>query len=185
MGARPAPSPLSSRLVVLRHRDFRLLWRAEAVSAVGSQMHTIAANWQALQLLGTRVYHLSVGSAHRAVAAAPLGLSALGLAAPVSFDLAYAFYALTGVVDTVSYVIRTTIRQLLPPDTARGRMAGLHLLLGSGGPELGELEAGLVASVAGVPAAIVAGGLVTMALTAWIARSGPDLRAYMGLSGPQ
>jgi len=119
------------------------------------------------------------------VAAFGAAWALFGLAAPVSFALAYAFYALTGVADTVSYVIRTTIRQLLTPDDARGRMAGLHLLLGSGGPELGELEAGLVASVAGIPAAIVAGGLVTMVLTAWVAQRRPALRAYTGPpSGP-
>ncbi len=118
------------------------------------------------------------------VAAFGAAWALFGLAAPVSFALAYAFYALTGVADTVSYVIRTTIRQLLTPDDARGRMAGLHLLLGSGGPELGELEAGLVASVAGIPAAIVAGGLVTVVLTAWVAQRRPALRAYTGPSGP-
>ena len=47
-----------------------------------------------------------------------------------------------------------------------------------GGPQLGELEAGLVASAFGVPAAIVSGGLATVLLTAWVAWRYPLLRNY-------
>ena len=86
--------------------------------------------------------------------------------------------ALTGAGDTVSTVIRGTLRQLITPDRLRGRMTSVNMVFFMGGPELGELEAGLVASVLGVPFAIVTGGLATVLLTIWVARQYPSLRKY-------
>ena len=94
--------------------------------------------------------------------------------------LSYLAYAASGAADTVSYVIRTTIRQALTPDALRGRVAGVHLVLGDAGPEFGELEAGILAALAGAPAAIVAGGVATVVATGWAAWRWPELRAYRG-----
>ncbi len=76
MNSRSAPS---SRLAVLRYRDFRLLWGAEVVSSIGSGMHGIATYWLTLQLLGSAVYHPMLVGHRLAVAAAPLALGVLGL----------------------------------------------------------------------------------------------------------
>ncbi len=100
-----------------------------------------------------------------------------------SFFPAYLFFALTGAADTVSTVIRATMRQLLTPDRLRGRMTSVNMIFFLGGPQLGEMEAGLVASVLGVPFAIVSGGLITVLLTGWIAWRYPQLRAYEGEEG--
>jgi MFS family permease len=112
------------------------------------------------------------------VSVAVFGVATALFGCSTIFILSYVFYGLTGTADTVSYVIRTTIRQELTPDAVRGRMASLHLILGAGGPELGELEAGLVAALCGVPVSIVSGGVVTVLLTAWIAWKWPGLRRY-------
>ncbi len=94
------------------------------------------------------------------------------------FALSYLFFALTGAADTVSTVIRHTIRQMLTPDHLRGRMSSVHMILASGGPQLGELEAGLVAALWGAPIAIITGGVATVLLTAWVAWASPALRHY-------
>ncbi|HVB65559.1 MAG TPA: MFS transporter [Nitrolancea sp.] len=94
------------------------------------------------------------------------------------FVLAYLLYSLTGATDTVSYVIRTTLRQSLTPNEMRGRVAGIHMTLGDAGPALGELESGIVASLFSAPIAIVTGGLATFFLTLWAARRWNDLRNY-------
>ena len=47
-----------------------------------------------------------------------------------------------------------------------------------GGPQLGELEAGVVAALFGVSFSVVSGGIITLVLTAWIASQYPALRAY-------
>ena len=66
--------------------------------------------------------------------------------------------AVTGASDTVSTVLRQTIRQLVTPDKLRGRMTSINMMFFMGGPQLGELEAGVVASVVGAPWSVVIGG---------------------------
>ncbi len=114
---------------------------------------------------------LLVSVAVYGIATALFGLS-------TGFILSYFFYALTGAGDTVSTVIRGTLRQLLTPDYLRGRMTSVNMIFFMGGPQLGELEAGLVAAAFGAPFAIVTGGIATVFLTAWIAWKYPRLRNY-------
>lgn len=100
------------------------------------------------------------------------------------FALSYFFFALTGAADTVSTVIRNIIRQLHTPDELRGRMVGVNMIFFIGGPQLGELEAGLVAAAFGVPFSIVSGGVATVLLTLWVAWRFRDLRAYRAITQP-
>lgn len=108
------------------------------------------------------------------------GLATALFGISTSFALSYVLFALTGAADTVSTVIRNLIRQLTTPDHLRGRMVGVNMLFFLGGPQLGELEAGVVAAVLGVPFAIVSGGVATVVLTAWVALKYPKLREYDG-----
>ena len=99
-----------------------------------------------------------------------------------SFGLTLAALALVGLTDTISTVVRQTVRQLVTPDALRGRMTGVNMIFFMGGPQLGELEAGFVASLfasvaAGATFAVVSGGVGTIlvaALVAWRARSVRD-----------
>jgi MFS family permease len=105
-------------------------------------------------------------------------------AATVVFGLSRAFWltffclAASGAADTVSMVLRNLIRQLETPDHLRGRAAGVMMVFFMGGPQLGELEAGLVANWLGAAASVVTGGLGCLAATAWIAARTPALRRY-------
>ena len=67
--------------------------------------------------------------------------------------------ATLGAADTVSTVLRQTIRQLVTPNHLRGRMTSINMMFFMGGPQLGELEAGTVAAVIGAPLSVVAGGM--------------------------
>jgi MFS family permease len=95
-----------------------------------------------------------------------------------SFWLSFACLALTGATDTVSMVFRNLIRQLETPDHLRGRMVGVNMVFFMGGPQLGELEAGLVAQWLGAVFSVVSGGIACVAATAWIAATTPALRHY-------
>ena len=80
-----------------------------------------------------------------------------------SFWLTLIALAGTGLADAISTVIRQTIRQFVTPDRLRGRMTSINMIFFMGGPQLGELEAGLVASlfastVVGVTVSVVSGG---------------------------
>ena len=74
--------------------------------------------------------------------------------------------AMTGASDTVSTVLRQTIRQLVTPNHLRGRMTSINMMFFMGGPQLGELEAGILASVIGTPLSVVVGGLGSVACAA-------------------
>lgn len=95
-----------------------------------------------------------------------------------SFVLSYVLFAITGAADTVSTVIRNVIRQLATPDHMRGRMVGVNQIFFQGGPQLGELEAGVVGAAFGVPFAIASGGVATVLIALWMAWRYPDLRRH-------
>jgi MFS family permease len=101
-------------------------------------------------------------------------------AATVAFGLSRVFWlsllmlALTGAADTVSTVMRQTIRQLVTPNHLRGRMTSVNMIFFMGGPQLGELEAGALAALLGAPLSVVIGGigcLVAVSLTTVKAKS--------------
>ncbi len=92
------------------------------------------------------------------------------------------FFALilVGAADSLSTIIRNTIRNMNTPDALRGRMTGVNQIFFMGGPQLGEIEAGAVAQGFGVPFAIVSGGLGTILIVAFIAARWPLLLQYSG-----
>lgn len=114
------------------------------------------------------------------VAVGIYGLATALFGLSTSFVLSYIFFALTGSSDTVSTVIRGTLRQILTPDHLRGRMVSVNMMFFMGGPQLGELEAGVVAAALGAPFAIFTGGVATILLTVWVAWQFPRLRNYRG-----
>ena len=95
-----------------------------------------------------------------------------------SFALTFFCLAVTGAADTVSMVLRNVIRQLATPDRMRGRMTGVNMVFFMGGPQLGELEAGLVAQAWSAPVSVVTGGIGCLIATAWTAWRTPALRRY-------
>jgi hypothetical protein len=106
-----------------------------------------------------------------------------------SYVLTVLALAGTGLADVVSTVIRQTLRQLITPDELRGRMTAVNMIFFLGGPQLGELEAGLVASLfasatLGVTVSIVSGGVVTLVATAVVAGATPLVRGYLASSEP-
>ena len=93
--------------------------------------------------------------------------------------------AIVGAADTVSTILRQTIRQLATPNNLRGRMTSVNMIFFMGGPQLGELEAGALAALFGAPFSVVTGGVGCL-LAAAIAFGGRTLRRYAGtVSGKQ
>jgi MFS family permease len=67
--------------------------------------------------------------------------------------------AIAGWADVLSAVFRNTILQLRVPDRLRGRMNAIQVAVVSGGPRLGDLEAGGVATAVSPLFSVVSGGL--------------------------
>ena len=96
------------------------------------------------------------------------------------YGLVFIALALIGAADSISTIIRNTIRQLNTPDALRGRMTSINQIFFMGGPQLGEMEAGAVAQFFGVPFAIISGGVGAI-LGVWLVASiWPALTRYNG-----
>jgi len=108
------------------------------------------------------------------------GLSTILLGLAGSFGIAMLALIAIGASDTVSTIIRNTIRQLHTPDYLRGRMTSINQIFFMGGPQLGEVEAGAVAQIFSTPVAIITGGIGCLLAVAWVARRWPQLRQYNG-----
>jgi predicted MFS family arabinose efflux permease len=118
-------------------------------------------------------------------AVAVYGLATVGFGLSRVFWFSFLCLAATGAADTVSTTFRNLIRQLETPDRLRGRMIGVNMVFFIGGPQLGELEAGLVANWLGAVVSVVTGGLGCLAATAAIAGVTPALRAYRRQEMPE
>ncbi len=84
----------------------------------------------------------------------------------------------TGAADTVSTVLRQTIRQLVTPNHLRGRMTSINMMFFMGGPQLGELEAGVLAGLIGAPLSVVIGGLGSLTAAAIAALKSKSLMKF-------
>jgi MFS family permease len=84
--------------------------------------------------------------------------------------------AISGAADTVSMVVRQTLRQLLTPDALRGRMTSVNMIFFMGGPQLGEVEAGAVAKGFGARFSVASGGVACVAAAILLALAIPSLR---------
>ena len=94
------------------------------------------------------------------------------------FLLSVFFLAMLGAADTVSMILRHTIRQLATPDILRGRVTSVISIFYSTGPQLGNLEAGLVAALMGAALSVITGGIATIITVAVVAYLVPQLRNY-------
>ena len=106
------------------------------------------------------------------------GLATIGFGISRWFWLTFACLAVTGATDTISIIIRNIVRQLETPDRLRGRMIGVNMVFFIGGPQLGEFEAGALASWLGATFSVISGGIGCVIATAWVAASTPALRHY-------
>jgi MFS family permease len=114
------------------------------------------------------------------VAVVVFGFATIIFGAARSFLLAMFALIIIGAADTVSTIIRNTIRQLTTPDYIRGRMTSINMIFFQGGPQLGEMEAGLVAQLFGAPVAIISGGIGCIIAVILISHRWPQIRNYNG-----
>ena len=125
-----------------------------AAPAVGSLLATVTSGW---------VAHVHRHGVAVCLAAAGWGLGIVVLGLAPGLALALAGLVVAGFADMLSGIFRGTIWNQTIPDRLRGRLAGIEQVSYSTGPLLGNVEAGLVASLAGVRASIVSGGFLCVA----------------------
>ena len=118
--------------------------------------------------------------------------AALGWFAPASLDeshanlvligVAFACLAVAGGSDNVSAIYRSTMMQTAVPDAMRGRLQGIFIVVVAGGPRLGALYAGTLATLGALWFPPLLGGLLIMGLVALLVRLTPRFRAYDALA---
>jgi MFS family permease len=149
----------------------------------------VAYGWlSSAQAIGAMAAALVISQMHQIrrqgmvflLAVVVFGIATIIFGAARSFLFAMFALIIIGAADTVSTIIRNTIRQLSTPDYIRGRMTGINMIFFQGGPQLGEVEAGVVAQIFGAPIAIITGGIGCIVAAILIARRWPQIRTYNG-----
>lgn len=102
------------------------------------------------------------------------GVAIIGFGLTPALWLAVLCLAVAGAADMVSAVLRTSMLQIAAPDHMRGRMQGVFIVVVAGGPRLGDLRAGALASAASVSVAMVSGGVVVVAAMVVVAVAVPS-----------
>ncbi|ALJ21093.1 MFS transporter [Microbacterium sp. No. 7] len=96
----------------------------------------------------------------------------------VLIAVAAVFLAATGAADNVSAIYRSTMMQAAVPDTMRGRLQGVFMVVVAGGPRVGALYAGALATVTTLWFPPLLGGFVIVGLVGVLVRLNPRFRAY-------
>jgi MFS family permease len=150
-------SVFSGRITTLRRQGLAVGWSIAAYGAC---------------ILGFGVVVLVTGVRGTDATNAPI--------APVALVLAVLFIAGSGAADNVSAIFRSTMLQSAAPDNMRGRLQGIFTVVVTGGPRLGDLFVGVVATAGALWAPPLLGGVIIIVLIATILRLQSSFRMYDG-----
>jgi MFS family permease len=113
-----------------------------------------------------------------AIAAALWGAAIVAFGFATSLWLALLFLAAAGAADNVSAVLRGTILWTVTPDHIRGRVSGIEFAQVAATPALGNVEAGVLASLTSIRFSVVSGGLACVVGTFLVALAVPAFIRY-------
>jgi hypothetical protein len=109
------------------------------------------------------------------VSVAVFGLSIIGFGLSRDFLLSIVMLGLSGMADTVSVVVRSTLLQVLTPDHLLGRVAAVNAIFIGSSNEIGAFESGAAAKLLGTVPSVVLGGVATLVVVAVTALKVPPL----------
>ena len=107
---------------------------------------------------------------------AAFGLCMIGFGLSRDFYLSISLLGASGMADTVSVVVRSTLVQVLTPDHLLGRVAAVNAIFIGSSNELGAFESGTAARLIGTVPSVVLGGLATLLVVVVTALKVPSLR---------
>jgi MFS family permease len=117
------------------------------------------------------------------VAVAVFGLCMIAFALSRWFWLSLALLAASGAADMLSIFFRSTMIQVMVPPGMLGRVSAVNQIFIGSSNEIGAFESGVAARLLGTVPSVVAGGMVTVAVTAAIAWRVPELRRLEKIDG--
>ena len=110
------------------------------------------------------------------VSVACFGVCMIGFGLSRIFPLSLGLLVASGMVDTVSVVVRSTLLQVLTPDHLLGRVSSVNAIFIGSSNEIGAFESGVAAKLLGTVPSVVLGGMATLAVVAVTALRVPELR---------
>ena len=81
----------------------------------------------------------------------------------------------TGALDNISVVVRSTLVQVLTPDSMRGRVSAVNAIFIGSSNELGAFESGITAQIFGPVVSVVAGGIGTLLVVGSVILAWPQV----------
>jgi MFS family permease len=152
------------------HRGTEVVGLLFSAPAAGALIGAITGGW---------VRHVNRQGLSVIWAVTGWGVAIVGFGlAGANLPLALAFLAAAGAADVISAILRSTILQLAAPEDLRGRLSAIHILVVTGGPRLGDFEAGVVAQLVSPTFSVVSGGLACIVGAGVVAAAYPTFRRY-------
>jgi predicted MFS family arabinose efflux permease len=165
------PRALFPRLAVVQfHRGPEVVGLLFSALSVGALVGALTSGWVG-----------GVKRPGRAILAAVAiwGLAVLGFGlSGRNLGLAFGFLAIAGAADVISAVFRGSSQQIIVPDSLRGRLSALNILVVAGGTRLGDFEAGMAGSLFSPFVAVVSGGLLCLFGVSVIALGVPEFARW-------
>jgi predicted MFS family arabinose efflux permease len=150
------------------HRSPEALGLLFAAPGAGALLGALTSGWTGRVEFQGRAVIVSV-------CAWGLAIAAFG-ASGTHLWLGLVMLAAAGWADVISAIFRSTILQVSAPDRLLGRLSGIHILVVTGGPRLGDLEAGVVARLVSPTFSVISGGLACIVGAVLVAAAYPELR---------
>jgi MFS family permease len=185
-GRRVLQSTFYVDLIAMTFGMPRALFPVLAVTQFDAGPEIVGVLFSAVSL-GALLGALTTGWVHRverqglavllAVGVWGAGIAMFGIAGDV-LTLALVALGVAGAADVVSAVFRSTILQQSVPDNLRGRMSAVHILVVVGGPRVGDMEAGIVATLFTPTVSVITGGLACIGGVVILALAVPEFVRY-------
>jgi MFS family permease len=163
------PMALFPAIATHKYGDPTLVGYLYAAPYAGALVSSLVSGW---------IPHVRRQGLAVAIAASAWGLAIAAFGFADTLWLGLVLLAVAGAADNISAVFRATIMLSATPESMRGRLTGIEFMQVASAPTLGNVEAGVVASLTSLRFSIVSGGLACIAGTLVVAALFPALLRY-------
>jgi MFS family permease len=163
------PMALFPAIATHKYGNASLVGYLYAAPYAGALASSLASGW---------IPHVRRQGLAVAVAASAWGVAIAAFGFADTLWLGLLLLAVAGAADNISAVFRSTIMLSATPESMRGRLTGIEFMQVASAPTLGNVEAGVVASLTSLRFSIVSGGLACVAGTLAVAALFPALLRY-------
>jgi MFS family permease len=163
------PMALFPAIATHKYGNASLVGYLYAAPYAGALASSLASGW---------IPHVRRQGLAVALAASAWGVAIAAFGFADTLWLGLVLLAVAGAADNISAVFRSTIMLSATPESMRGRLTGIEFMQVASAPTLGNVEAGVVASLTSLRFSIVSGGLACVAGTLVVAALFPALLRY-------